>query len=72
MSKGSLGVMPLPWQPGGLQHPGRRQTAGSGPTCSLHYDGIIHEHLWYFRINVIVQTLHPMNTHYQISLGMKI
>ena len=67
-----MGVIPLPFQPGGLEHSDRRHTTHYGPTCPLHNDGIFHEYVWHLGVNADVQTLHHMNTQYQISFGMNI
>ena len=72
VSKGSMGITPLPWQRLGLEYSDGSHTAHSGPTWPLNIDGLIHEHVWHFGVNVVVQKLHPMNTQNQISFGMSI
>ena len=67
-----MNLRALPWQPVGLEHSDGSHAAQSGPTCYLHNDGIIQEHVGHFGVNVVVQTLHPMNTQCKISVGMKI
>jgi len=39
----------------------RKSYHTSGLNCSLHNHGIINK-VWHFRVNIVVQTLHPTNT----------
>ena len=57
VSQGLMGILPLLWQPVGLQCWDGRQTEHPGTTCSLYNDGIFHKHLQHFRVNAVVQTL---------------
>ena len=41
------------------------------PTSSLNNDGTFPEHVRHFRVNMLVQTVHPTNTQYKIIFGVK-
>ena len=65
------GIRALPWKPIGLEHSEGRHTTESWLTCFEHNYGVMHEYVWYIGVNIVLQTLHPMNTQCKISFGMK-
>ena len=72
LSQGSSGVMHFPWQKVHWNIQWEGNSTDSRPTCSLNNDGTFPEHVWHFRVNMVVQTVYPMNTQYKIIFGLKI
>ena len=71
VSKGSIGIRELPWQPVGLGHSEGYNFSHSGPTCSLHNDWVFYEYMWHFGVKVVFQKMHPVNTQCKSHLEWK-
>jgi len=67
--QGSICIMPLLWQPVGMDISKGIQIQPLWPTCSIQNYGSFPNFVWHFRVQIFFQKLHSRNSQNKPSVG---